>query len=361
MFASLPYRPGVLQQVLSENAMLLGLVGLHCAASLMLSQITGMSFNVGMMTDLWMLFGAMVPTYLILRFVYMLGVVRPARPISWLVQDLRRILTDPDRMIGGLLAFTAIILFQHSFGYMKEMIPLIHPFSWDLTFLAWDRALHFGTDPYLVLMPLITTPLTIGLLNFAYHFWFLIMLIIPFLACFDRSNPQARMTFLIAHVLTWGIGGNLMALALSSAGPVYLERLDISTVFVPLTAALQEASARVWLPALDVQELLWDGYTGNGPVAGISAMPSMHVGSTTLFTCYAFTWRRWAGWLMVGFWGLILVGSVALGWHYAVDGYLGAALALLFWHVAARAVQRSRDSEGAPSLGQRPKAPSFRP
>lgn len=323
---------------------------LHCAASLTLSQITGVSFNVGMTAALWMLFGATVPTWLILRFVYMLAVVRPAQPISWLVQDLRRVLTDPDRMIGGLLAFTAIILFQQSFGYMKEMIPLILPFTWDMIFLAWDRALHFRTDPYLFLMPLITTPLTIGLLNFAYHFWFLIMLITPFLACFDRSNPQARMTFLIAHVLTWGIGGNLMALALSSAGPVYLDRLDISAVFVPLTAALQEMSAQVWLPALEVQDLLWDGYMGNGPVAGISAMPSMHVGSTTLFACYAFTWRRWAGWLMVGFWCLILLGSVALGWHYAIDVYIGAAIALLFWSVAGRAVKRLRDQQGTTQL-----------
>ena len=332
MFASLPYRPGVLPRVLSENALLLGLVMLHFAASLTLSQITGVSFNVGMTAALWMLFGAMVPTWLILRFVYMLAVFRPAQPIPWLVQDLRRVLTDPDRMIGGLLAFTAIILFQQSFGYMKEMIPLILPFSWDMTFLAWDRALHFGTDPYLFLMPLITTPLTIGLLNFAYHFWFLIMLITPFLACFDRSNPQARMTLLIAHVLTWGIGGNLMALALSSAGPVYLDRL-------------------VWLPALEVQDLLWDGYTGKGPVAGISAMPSMHVGSTTLFACYAFTWRRWAGWLMVGFWGLILLGSVALGWHYAIDGYIGAVIALLFWYGAGRAVTWMRGQQGTRPFG----------
>jgi hypothetical protein len=193
--------------------------------------------------------------------------------------------------------------------------------------------------------------LTIGLLNFACHFWFLIMLITPFLACFDRSNPQARMAFLIAHVLTWGIGGTLVAMALSSAGPVYLERLEISTVFVPLTSALQEMSARVWLPALEVQEPLWDGYTGKGPIAGISAMPSMHVGSTTLFACYAFTWRRWAGWLMVGFRCLMLPGSVALGWHSAVDGYLGTAIALLFWYLAGRAVKRTRTLPGCEQVG----------
>ena len=80
-------------------------------------------------------------------------------------------------------------------------------------------------------------------------------------------------------------------------------------------------------------------------------MPSMHVGSTTLFACYAFTWRRWAGWVMVGFLVLILAGSVALGWHYAVDGYLGAAIALLFWQIAGRVVRRAGDLGGARRLG----------
>ncbi|RHZ98690.1 hypothetical protein D1114_00970 [Cereibacter sphaeroides] len=41
---------------------------------------------------------------------------------------------------------------------------------------------------------------------------------------------------------------------------------------------------------------------------------------------HAFTWRRRAGWLMPGFPGPILVGSVNPGWHCAVDGYAGTAL-----------------------------------
>jgi hypothetical protein len=54
---------------------------------------------------------------------------------------------------------------------------------------------------------------------------------------------------------------------------------------------------------------------------------------------------------MVGFWCLILVGSVALGWHYAVDGYIGAAIALLFWHVAGWAVKRSRGQQSTRRFG----------
>jgi hypothetical protein len=33
---------------------------------------------------------------------------------------------------------------------------------------------------------------------------------------------------------------------------------------------------------------------------------------------------------------LILLGSVHLGWHYAVDGYAGALGAALLWHLVGR-------------------------
>ena len=34
-------------------------------------------------------------------------------------------------------------------------------------------------------------------------------------------------------------------------------------------------------------------------------------------------WRTRLRWAAVVFWALTLVGSVALGWHYAIDGYAG--------------------------------------
>ena len=33
---------------------------------------------------------------------------------------------------------------------------------------------------------------------------------------------------------------------------------------------------------------------------------------------------------------LILLGSIHLGWHYALDGYVGAAGAALVWHLVGR-------------------------
>ena len=94
----------------------------------------------------------------------------------------------------------------------------------------------------------------------------------------------------------------------------------------------------VW--ALQVQEDLWTGYANDGVLAGISAMPSMHVATSVLMALYAGTHARWAGWVMAVFALLILLGSVQLGWHYAVDGYAGALIAWGAWRIGLAVVAR---------------------
>jgi hypothetical protein len=67
---------------------------------------------------------------------------------------------------------------------------------------------------------------------------------------------------------------------------------------------------------------------------GISAMPSLHVALAVLFACAGFACHRAAGWAMTAFAFVIWFGSVHLGWHYAVDGLIGGALAVVLWKVA---------------------------
>jgi membrane protein implicated in regulation of membrane protease activity len=43
----------------------------------------------------------------------------------------------------------------------------------------------------------------------------------------------------------------------------------------------------------------------------------------------------------MGFWAMILAGSVALAWHYAVDGYAAALIAVLAWRFSGRYVRRA--------------------
>ncbi len=65
-------------------------------------------------------------------------------------------------------------------------------------------------------------------------------------------------------------------------------------------------------------------------------MPSVHNALAVLFALAAFRIHRTIGWLFAAYAGLIWFGSIYLGWHYAVDGLVAAALTLGIWRVSGR-------------------------
>jgi hypothetical protein len=64
---------------------------------------------------------------------------------------------------------------------------------------------------------------------------------------------------------------------------------------------------------------------------GISAMPSVHNGLAVLFAIAAFNINRIVGWLFAAYALLIWIGSIHLGWHYALDGIVSVVLTVLIW------------------------------
>ncbi len=91
----------------------------------------------------------------------------------------------------------------------------------------------------------------------------------------------------------------------------------------------------IW--ALSTRETLWASYVNKeGIVAGISAMPSLHNASAVLFALLGWQVSRAHGIALTIFAVLIFLGSIHLGWHYAVDGYLGAALAVVIWWISGK-------------------------
>src|SRR5690606_16080164 len=77
-----------------------------------------------------------------------------------------------------------------------------------------------------------------------------------------------------------------------------------------------------------------------GPVTagtGISAMPSMHLAIATLNALLFLRLSRVAGLVTLVYLATTLFGSVYLGWHYAVDGYVSIVAVILLWRaVGAR-------------------------
>jgi PAP2 superfamily len=334
----------VIYPAISRHGVLLLFVLIHAAIAQLISNMTGREFSSSTYTFLLRFMFLLFPVYafslLVCRFFWIAVVVRPGNPMSVVWNDIKKIFSDPHRLASGIIAFMAISIFSPSFSFLKDTIPVFNPFSWDVFFGQMDRAMHFGFDPYRILLPVLGSPFVVTALNAVYHFWFFLMFFIVTMACFVRRKPVARMTFLLAYVLTWAVGGNLLATVFSSAGPVYYARLGFGDTFQPLMDHLAYSAtiSPVW--ALNLQEALWAGYQGSGNKFGISAMPSMHIASSTLMMLFVFQYSRVAGWALAVFLFLILLGSVVLGWHYAIDGYAGAIIAVAMWKLAAKIAVR---------------------
>ena len=270
---------------------------------------------------------------------------RPADPAAFIGATFRTRYRLSERLMTGLPILVVLALSASTFSSLKSMIPDFHPFDWDLTFIAWDRALHGGRDPWLILQPLLDHPLVTWSLNAAYHTWFFVLYATVFFMAFRLRDPRLRAQFLLAYLLCWAIQGNLLATVFASVGPVFYGPLiGAETSFTPLMAYLEAVSRDYPLSALQVQQFLWDSYSAGSVVtgAGISAMPSLHVASSLLFALVFWRINRALGVVMGLFLVAILLGSVHLGYHYAIDGYAAIVFTLAIWFGVGWLLDRDR-------------------
>ena len=184
-----------------------------------------------------------------------------------------------------------------------------------------------------------------------YSSWFYILNLIWVWQAFSQRDNRLRLQFFLTLMLGWIVLGNVVATLLASAGPVYYGNVTgLSDPFLPLTAYLNDANRTYPILALLVQKYLWDSYLIRELVlgAGISAMPSMHVAIATLFALVCWRTKRWVGALMAIYAMLIMIGSVHLGWHYAVDGYVGALGMIAVWWIVGIVLRRlaAKESSG---------------
>ncbi|WP_373502818.1 phosphatase PAP2 family protein [Aestuariivirga sp.] len=270
------------------------------------------------------LFGLMV--YL---FIHMAAVDKPDRPLLALYRRMKAVLSDPERMAAGIPAAIALVIFMFVFTMLKASVSVLVPFSWDVTFDRWDTILHFGYRPWELLQPVFGWwPITF-LVNLNYNMWFVVMNVFwAYYAFIARPGPE-RTRFFLSYMGIWMVGGGLMAVLFSSAGPCYFTRLGISPdPYAPLMAYLAEANTHAPIWALGTQDMLWNLKLEGSGFGGVSAMPSMHNATALLFVLMC-PWKSViVNRLLVAHMVLILLGSVHLGWHYAVDGYVAIALAL---------------------------------
>ena len=246
MMAVMTRADGVVAQALRRNRWIIGLVLVHWAVTVLVMQALGMPYQNHAVGLLMTLFGTLVPAFLFVllvwRAVYMLLYVRPAKPVAWLIADIRAVVQDRDRLIDGVLTLVVLSVFFTNFSALKEVIPHMNPYAWDKTFADLDWVLHGGADPWTLLMPVFGAPVALAVLNGAYVTWLFVLYFIVFVCSFTRTNPQARLTFLVAFVLVWTLGGTIMATTFASVGPAFYAPFELGDRFEPLMAHLRAAS-----------------------------------------------------------------------------------------------------------------------
>ena len=249
-----------------------------------------------------------------------------------------------------LVGFSVTIsLFQS----VKAVIPVIKPFAYDATFAEIDRVIHGGFYPHELLQPLMGYPLVTFATLLLYNLWLPLVFVVFISQVLDRSDPALRQRYFLSFALGWIFIGTIGAVALSSAGPAYYARVlglpPGTGPYADLVAYYGAAADVVPLFLADMHEMLW-GIFESGvlqPGAGISAMPSVHVALATHMFLVARHKGPGRAWIFGIYGAVILAGSVHLGWHYAVDGYLGGALMALIWWLSGLVSRPFDHDQGA--------------
>jgi hypothetical protein len=272
--------------------------------------------------------------------------------VAW--QRIRHDFLHRDRLFLALPILALWPITVSGFSYLKSVMPLVQPFYLDPLLHQWDRALHFGVDPWRILQPLVGYTWITYLINLVYSLWFFVFQAVLVLQACATGNRKRRMQYLLTMALAWSLIGNLAATLMSSAGPCYYGLVvGGPDPYAPLMSYLHNiAYSLSWsafghelhvpLTALVMQDLLWTGHVSRdfGIAQGISASPSMHIASAWIMWRLAWSMGRTARILGSVFLAFIFVGSIHLGWHYAIDGYLAAAAAWVLWRLTGWLLER---------------------
>jgi hypothetical protein len=244
------------------------------------------------------------------------------------------------RIVFAVLAVQLMGIQAACFASLKAAIPSVNPFWLDPYLMRFEAAL-FGKQPWQIAYSLFGP--AAGFFDAAYTVWVPIQIVSIFSLLLIKPSPEKSQA-IISFMLAWLIIGVFAAAALSSAGPIFYDRLYGTHDFagLPLAGAHNTARESAMLWASHKSGVLKVG-------SGISAMPSMHVALALWFALVLRkTFLRHIAWAYVP---IVWIGSVLLGWHYVIDGLVGLLAMLAIWQlskVVARVSSswRRKDAEG---------------
>lgn len=275
---------------------------------------------------------------------------------------------SPALVLAGVVPVLLVPILMASFGTLKMLMPVFRDFSWDDRLAAADRLLFFGYQPWQFTHALFGDAFLTKRIDNAYTYWVVALYtaVVAYAALAPRyERARFFLTFAAAWILIGVVGGYVFA----SAGPCFAQQIGAASAadFAPLMDRLKQIhEGGHALNAYYWQGVLWRHHANHqaGFAMGISAMPSMH---NAIAVLYALTTGRMAKPIRIAAWSfaaLIFVGSIHLGWHYAVDGIAAGLMISGIWFAAGRYLDRVGYTEALRRRGEdapEPDLPDFAP
>jgi hypothetical protein len=254
------------------------------------------------------------------------------------------------KVAGALLVALLAPAVIGIYGAWKQALAVTAAYTWDPAFHRLSLALY-GAPDWTYFEALYHHPSLMWALDRFYFVGWGLATTATLLAMAWTERRVLRLQALLATVWTWALLGSLGAALLASGGPAFYHLfVNGPDPYAPLHAALARTPD---LLSLQIQDYLIRAFQTKDwqALAGISAMPSLHVAQGCLTALFVnrsrFRSLRVCGWLYLL--GLVL-GSVILGWHYAIDGLVAIAGVSLAWKVSGWVAERELIATMAGSL-----------
>jgi hypothetical protein len=255
------------------------------------------------------------------------------------LRDMGRLARSPVNQIICITPPLVFTLLMAAYSLFKQVVIPASGYWAGPGIMSLEYHLLLGHHAWQITHALLPVDATYWL-DQVYQAWFVLM-VGSMIACSHLSgDPLHRCRFMLCFMASWIIGGTALAYLIPASGPIYLSHFHpMPDPFIALKARLAaddhviRAVHGTGLFALQGQSLLLEKLKAGliFPGGGISAMPSMHNAIAVLLACAGSGISRWLGRFLSIFAMLIFVGSIHLGWHYALDGIVAGAISIGLW------------------------------
>ncbi|TQK72328.1 MULTISPECIES: phosphatase PAP2 family protein [unclassified Nocardioides] len=218
--------------------------------------------------------------------------------------------------LNGVIAW---YLCYAAFRNVKSMAPFVHEKIYDDPLAAIDRFLFAGHDPAAVLHAWFGTGIAAHFFSSVYIVWIALVPVSIAIALVWTRQTRAGEWYVTAVAVDWALGALLYVLV-PTVGPIYSD----SSTFADLPETyVSKLADSMWDDR--VNTLATHGESG---LQTIAAFASLHVG-IMMTICLIVQAVKLARWVRISAWtffGLTVLATVYLGWHFFVDVIAGAAL-----------------------------------